>query len=161
MVWSAVSEGASRVFSKSHYEEWVNIFISLIFSSICLIPSLKLNSATVLETGFGMWFCCTNSPFCSAASVIRLLQRLFCALDSWIDWKASGSCSRRTSILSQFRSQSSCQRAKPGEAIVLPGSAAWCQGPQLPRIPLSLSHTRETPLYLRNPGGIHSSPPQS
>lgn len=61
---------------------WVNIFISLILSSISFISSLKLNSATVLKTKFGMWFCCTNSPFCSGTSVIWLQTKrvLLCGL---------------------------------------------------------------------------------
>lgn len=94
VVSSAFSEGASRAFSKYHYKEniWVNIFISLIVLSICFIPSLMLNSATVLKTKFGVWFCYINDPFCSAISVIQLLQRQFCSLDYWIAWEASGFC---------------------------------------------------------------------
>lgn len=142
------------MFSRYHYEEsvWVNISIMLILLSFSFISSLKLNSATVLKTKVGSWFCCTNDPFCSAISVIRLLQGQFCSLDRWIGWEASSFCSRWISIFSQFRSQSSCHRAKPEDtATVLPGTAAWCQGPRLPHTPLPLSHTREIPLCLRKP----------
>ena len=62
--------------SKYLYGEsvWVNIFISLILFSISFISSLKLNSATILKTKFGMWFRCTNGPFCSATAVTWLKQ---------------------------------------------------------------------------------------
>ena len=90
------SQELSRMWCGQHSEEvppglskhlcgesvWVNIFISLILFFISFISSLKLNSATVLKTEFGMWFCCTNSPFCSATSVIWLQTKrvLLCGL---------------------------------------------------------------------------------
>lgn len=132
----------------------VNIFISLILFSISFISSLKLNSAPILKTKFGMWFCCTNGPFGLAASVIWLKQREFCCLDCWIVWETSCFCSRWLSIVSHLNP---CLPAKSQ----VRRDHSLCQDPWLPHIPLPLSHTGGIPLCLRKPFGHTQIPTPS
>lgn len=100
----SIQRGCLQGFLSTFMERvsWVNIFISLILFSISYISSLKLNSATILKTKFGMWFCYTNGPFCSATSVIWLKQREFCCSDCWVVWETSSFCSRWISVLSSL-----------------------------------------------------------